>query len=240
MLPAVSIVLPCHNEEACLEGVVRDACGAGRELALDWEVVVVDDGSSDWSPELLRALQRDEPRIQVVTHERNRGYGAALRSGFARAVHPWIFYLDADGQYDPFDLRNHLALVSSETMVIGFRAPRRDGLIRLLNGSLWTALTNAMLGLRVRDVDCGFKVFPRALLEGDALRADGATVDAELLSLARHRGLTIHEVPVQHLPRRGGRASGARPEVVMRALFELAKLVLARPQERARAVQLTS
>lgn len=222
-LPSLSVVLPCLDEEASVARVVAQVSAVAERVAQRWEVLVVDDGSRDRTAAIVQDI--DDPRVRLLQHERNRGYGAALRTGFAAARHDWIFFLDADGQYEPEELARHASEVSDTTMLIGYRAERRDALHRVWNGRLWTWLVNLTLGLGVRDVDCAFKLFPRALVVDPPLRAEGASVDAELLLAGRRRRLQIVEVPVSHRPRQAGIATGARPQVVLRALLELAELL---------------
>ncbi len=226
VLGELSIVLPCHDEAKNVESVVRAACDAARAVARRWEVVVVDDGSGDGTSERVRALAAGQDRIRLVRHERNRGYGAALKSGFREARYDHVFYTDGDGQFDLAQLEGFLTAPGRRpgAVLAGYRHPRRDSLLRTLNGRSWTALANATLGLGVRDVNCAFKLFPRALLAQTPLSSRGAAIDAEILAEARRRGYPIAEAPVEHRPRRHGRQSGARPAVIARALYELWEL----------------
>jgi len=233
VLGELSIVLPCHDEAPNVEAVVRAACDAARTVAARWEIVVVDDGSVDGTGERVRALAARQDRIRLVRHERNRGYGAALKSGFREARYDHVFYTDGDGQFDLSQLAGFLAAPGRRpgAVLAGYRHPRRDSLLRALNGRSWTALANATLGLGVRDVNCAFKLFPRELLAATPLSSRGAAIDAEILAEARRRGYPIDEAPVEHRPRRHGRQSGARPVVIARALLELWEL----RQRRARS-----
>ncbi len=219
--PALSVVLPCFNEEANVEQAVREAAEAARRVAAAFEIVVVDDGSRDGTVERVRALQSRMPEVVLVRHGRNRGYGAALRSGFRAARYPWVFYTDGDAQFDARQLASVAGLIGGGRVVAGYRCPRNDGSARTLLGRGWTWVANRSLGLSVRDVNCAFKVFPKALLDAVPMRSRGAAIDAELLAEAARRGLRIEEVPVAHRPRRAGRSTGARPGVVLRALWEL-------------------
>jgi len=214
-------VLPCHQEEANVERVVLEAVQVGREVAGELEVIVVDDGSTDRTRARALALAERLPEVRVVGHETNRGYGAALRRGFETARHAWIFYTDGDGQFDLSELPRVLTVLEGHDVVSAYRIARRDGLGRYLNGVAWTALVNSLLGLGVRDVNCAFKVFPRALLDRTPTSSDGALVCAELLHAARRAGLSIGQVGVRHLPRVGGRQTGAHPRVILKAFMEL-------------------
>tara|TARA_B100001750_G_scaffold178057_1_gene146348 strand:- start:5135 stop:5884 length:750 start_codon:yes stop_codon:yes gene_type:complete len=224
-LGELSIVLPCHDEAENVESVVRAACAAGAAVAGRWEVVVVDDGSRDGTGDRVRGLMDADDTIRLVTHPQNQGYGAALRSGFRNARYAQVFYTDGDGQFDLAQLERFVgAGRGANTVLAGYRHPRRDSLLRSLNGRSWSALANVTLGLGVRDVNCAFKLFPRELLAATPLSSRGAAIDAEILAEARRLGYPIAEAPVVHRPREHGRQSGARPAVIARALVELIRL----------------
>ncbi|MEM1418740.1 MAG: glycosyltransferase family 2 protein [Myxococcota bacterium] len=223
-IESLSIVLPCRDEERNVGPVVRDALRMADVLAERAEVVVVDDGSRDGTVRVAEeAAQRSEARVplRVVRHARGRGYGAALRSGFEAARGHWVLYADADRQFELADAARLVALLPEHDLVCGYRRPRADGLGRELLGRAWSALVDHVLGTGLRDVNCGLKLFPRALFERIEVESAGALVDAEIVAKARALGYRIGEVPVRHRPRPEGRASGARPEVIVRALYEL-------------------
>ena len=224
-IASLTIVLPCWNEAAAIEGVVRAAAEVGARLCAGLELLVVDDGSTDDTLPRLRALEAQLPALRVLHHPRNLGYGAALRAGFRAARGEYIFYTDSDGQFDLRELPRFVEGLAEHELVVGYRLDRQDGPLRALFGRLWTASTDALLGTGVRDVNCAFKLFPRALVADEALGSEGALVGAELLSEARARGLRVGELGVRHLPRRAGQPTGARPRVIGRALLELAQLV---------------
>ncbi len=222
---SLSIVLPCFDEAAAIGGVVEAALAAGRSVVGQLEVLVVDDGSTDATAEAVEALCAVHPEVRLLRHGTNRGYGAALRTGFAAARHEHVFFTDGDGQFDLSDLPRLHELTMRYDVVSAYRRSRRDPWARVLNGLAWTLLTNVLLGADVRDVNCAFKLFPRKLLEEAELRSEGALLSAELLSEARRLGYSIGQLPVAHLPRRAGRATGADPAVIGRAFRELAELV---------------
>lgn len=218
---SVSAVLPAFNEEGNLERAVE---GLGRALttfAAGFEIIVVDDGSRDGTAELLERLRGGSPNLVVVRHPQNLGYGAALRSGFRRARFPWVFFMDADNQFDPAEVRLLIDRSRDADLVIGYRAVRRDPWPRRLNALAFFTLVRVLFGYLARDVNCAFKLIRRELLDNLNLRSDGALINTELLSLARRRGARIIEVPVHHYPRTTGTQTGARPAVVLRAFREL-------------------
>ena len=217
----LTVVVPAYNEQDNVRVAVEGVLGALDGHALPGEVVVVDDGSTDGTPRVLSALT--DARVRVVRHGSNRGYGAALASGFAAARGDHVAFMDSDRQFDPAELVRLLPPLLTHDMVVGYRAPRRDPPLRRVYGTAWTRLVNWAVDVDVRDVNCAFKVFPVALVRAP-LRSAGAGINGELLARARHMGLRIAEVAVSHHPRVAGRASGARPRVVLRAVRELLAL----------------
>lgn len=228
VLPELSVVLPCYNERLSIVEVVREAERAARGVARDVELVVVDDGSVDGSAEILRALEKEISSLKVVFHDVNRGYGSALRSGFDAVMKEHVFYTDSDGQFGFEQLEEAARLLEGYDVVIGYRAQRRDPWLRRLNGRLWTSLTNLCFGLQVRDVNCAFKLMPRALVRNAGLRSRGALIDAELLHEARRRDFSVAQIPVAHRQREEGAATGANLRVMLRAFTELVSVGLAR------------
>lgn len=221
---ALSIVLPCRNEEASVERVVRQALAHGERVAARLEVIPVDDGSSDATGGIVHRLAAEDPRVRPVHNPAGRGYGGALASGFRAAKHAWVFYTDGDGQFDLAQLADAVQLLARYDVVVGYREQRVESAARRGAGWVWTRVVNARFGLSVKDLDCAFKLMPRACLNEGALLSRGALVSAELLYRARAAGLRIGEMPVTHLPRVGGRATGSSPRVIARAGFELVTL----------------
>ncbi|MBK9189448.1 MAG: glycosyltransferase family 2 protein [Phycisphaerales bacterium] len=221
---SLSIVLPCRNEAENVARVVRAALREGSRVASRVEVIVVNDGSTDDTGMIGAELAREDPRVRVVTHEVGRGYGAALRSGFDAALMDFVFWTDGDGQFDLGELGSLLGLLGAFDAAIGFRRRRRDNIVRRLNGFCWTWLMRWMLGVRSRDVDCAFKVFPREFLQGVGLVSNGAMISAEILARASRAGLRIGEVGVRHQPRIAGTPSGGSLRVIAKAFAELRTL----------------
>lgn len=221
---SLSIVLPCRNEAGNVERVVAAALRAGKPVTDRLEVIVVDDGSTDNTAALADVAARSEAAVRVVRNERSLGYGGALKRGFAAATGDWVFFTDGDGQFDLAQLPTVMALIGPDRVVAAFRIHRRDPPLRRLMGRGWTWLVNIVFGLRVRDVDCAFKVFPREFLRSIELRSGGALISAELLARASYRGLKIVQVGVHHQARTAGRSSGGSPRVILRAVAELLSL----------------
>lgn len=223
-VPTLSLVLPAYNEAPNIALSVARGRAVLESLGGDWEIVAVDDGSTDGTGEILAGLRAADPRIVVVHHARNQGYGAALRSGFRAASCDLVFFTDADLQFDVGELPRLLSLVRRYDIVAGYRSPRRDPAWRRLNAWAWGRLVGGLFDLPVRDVNCAFKLFDRRVLDQIVVRSGGAFVNTEILVRARAAGFTLVEVPVRHFPRVAGSQSGARPEVVARAFRELLAL----------------
>ena len=217
----ISAVLPAFNEEANLEQSVGRMAQALDTYARNSEIIVVDDGSLDQTPFVLERMAGLYPTLRVVRHPRNRGYGAALRSGFAAARCPWVFMMDADNQFDPSELSLLLHHAAEADIVTGYRKHRRDPVLRRLNAWAFFTLVRFFFGHLVRDVNCAFKLIRRDLLTRMDLHADGALINAEVTVLARRLNARIIEVPVHHYPRLSGKQTGANPLVVLRAFREL-------------------
>lgn len=223
---ALSVVLPAYNEEANIERVVRDCCRYLDIRMPDYELVVVNDGSADRTGEILRRLSAEIPRLRPQHHEQNRGYGAALRTGFAAATKPFVFYMDGDGQFDIRDLDVLLPLATDEEHIVtGYRIERSDPFIRRLNAKLFGGfLVRIMLGVYVRDLNCAFKIIPNHILSNITLESTGALINAELYGRAVRRGFGIKEVGVHHYPRTAGTQTGAHISVIVRAFYDLFRL----------------
>jgi glycosyltransferase involved in cell wall biosynthesis len=225
----LSVVVPCFNEEGNIARVAGQAAEVGRTLASELEIVVVDDGSTDDTAQVLKALRAEIPELTIVTHLRNRGYGAAVRSGLDRASMDLVFLTDGDGQFDLGELPEAARLLRDHDVVAGYRVARSDGWWRGLWGRTWTALVNSALGLGVRDANCAFKLLPQSLLRSSDLRSDGALISAEIIFAARRSQLRVGEYAVTHFPRRAGRQTGASLRVIAVALSELVRFVRSRP-----------
>jgi len=223
-VPSLSAFFPAFNEEANIVAVATEILRVLPTVADDWELIVVDDGSSDLTGSLADALARAEPRVRVIHHPMNRGYGAAVRSGLAAARHDFVFLTDGDRQFDPAQLRYLLAEIGDADVVVGYRRRRADHVLRRFNTWAWNLLVGTVFRLRIRDVNCAFKLFRREVLARLTLRAEGAMVSTELLALTRRCGWRIVEVPVDHFPRLHGTASGGRPGVIMRGISEFLRL----------------
>jgi glycosyltransferase involved in cell wall biosynthesis len=237
---SVSIVLPAYNEAANIAVAVRAVLDALDGRGWEGEVIVVDDGSQDHTRSLVQALADADPRVRLVPHDRNQGYGAALRSGIGAARCEHIFFTDADLQFDVGEIGRLEAWSATYDIIVGYRRPRQDHWLRRLNGWSWNRLINGLFDLGVRDVDCAFKVFHRRVFDTIGIQSLGAFVNSEILVRASAAGFRIKEVPVSHYPRRAGTATGGQVRVIGRAWVELGELyhelrkVQRRPADRHR------
>jgi glycosyltransferase involved in cell wall biosynthesis len=222
----ISLFYPAFNEEANISKAVEIAGSVlGKLLSErkieDYEIIVIDDGSADRTGTIADKLAGQDQRVKVVHHKINLGYGAALWSGLQAAQYEWVFFTDADLQFSLDEIGKLLEFTNEYKAIIGYRAPRRDSLVRLINAKGWNILNRILFGLKVRDIDCAFKLLDRRLVAELPLETRGATMSAEMLIRLQRKGIRFKEVPVTHLPRTKGRATGARLSVIIRAFREL-------------------
>ncbi len=220
----LSVVIPAFNEEANIEECVRRVTAAAERLTEAHEILVVDDGSRDATARIVARLSEADPRVRLIRHEANAGYGEALRSGFEAATLDLVFLIDADNQFDPNELALFMPLIERVDVVAGYRINRRDGATRLAAARAWNVLVRALFYVPVRDIDCAFKLFRRSVFAQIDLESVGAMVSTELMLKLGRSGHRIVEVGVHHYPRRFGEARGIKLSVVVRAFTELASM----------------
>lgn len=229
MLPTLSLVLPCFNEEKNIEDTVREAFAWFAEEGIRGEVIVVNDGSSDRTVDVLDDLQKEFPLI-VITHACNMGYGTALCSGCDRATMDYIAFMDSDGQFHASDFHLLIPQLSHADFVSGVRLRRADPFVRSLNARLYGFLIRWMLGVRVRDINCAMKIFRRSLWMAIRPRiVTGALFNAELFLRLSMMHVHWQQIPVPHYPRLLGEPTGAKISVIIRMFRELWKLRRAKP-----------
>jgi glycosyltransferase involved in cell wall biosynthesis len=225
-MTGVTAVLPAFNEEEAIGATATQVAEALARLVDDYEVIVVNDGSKDGTREVVEKLHETNPNIRCISHPVNRGYGDALKTGLDAATKDLLFLTDGDGQFDPRELADFVPLMAAADLVIGYRAPRKDPFMRLLNGWGWRVVVTLLFGYTARDIDCAFKLFRRSVWQHVGVESGGATFSAELLIKARRCGYSLIERPVTHMPRRAGKATGANPRVILRAFRDIARLRL--------------
>jgi glycosyltransferase involved in cell wall biosynthesis len=221
---SISVFFPCYNEQDNVERTVEQALAVLKKLNADFEVIIVDDGSSDATGKIADEISIRDSRVKVVHHHPNLGYGAALQSGFKAASKELVFYTDGDGQFDISEMPPLLPLVEQYDIVSCYRLNRQDNLIRKLNGWAWTKLVCFLFNMKVRDIDCAFKLYKREIFDNIRMSSSGALIDTEILARAIREGYSITQRGVHHYPRTAGAQTGANLRVILRAFRELFKL----------------
>jgi hypothetical protein len=217
---SLTLVLPAFNEEANIDAVVQDSLATLPAYVDAYEIIVVDDGSRDRTGEIAAGLAAGDDRIRLVSHERNRGYGAALISGFEASTGDFVMFMDADRQFNIRDLRLLVPFAGEYDIVAGFRMERSDPLHRRVLAEMFNVSVRMLFGVHLRDIDCAFKLFRGDLLRGLPLTAPGALINTEIQAKARRQGASLQQVGVHHYPRIAGEATGGSPRVILRAVGE--------------------
>ncbi len=217
---SLSLVLPAFNEEANIEVVVRESLATLPAFAGDFDIIVVDDGSRDSTAEIVSRLADADCHVRLVSHPRNRGYGAALTTGFRASTGEFVMFMDADRQFDIRELRLLTPFADEYDIVAGFRMERSDPIHRRIFAEVFNVSVRILFGVHLRDIDCAFKLFRGDLLRGMHLTAPGALINTEIQAKARRGGAPLQQVGVHHYPRVAGEASGGSPRVILRAMGE--------------------
>jgi len=220
----ISVVLPAYNEEANIERQVRAVAAVLDELKFDdYEILVVDDGSRDRTSAIVQELGGELAKLKLLRHEKNRGYAQALRTGFTTARMPLVFYTDADNQFDVRELKNLLPAIDDYDIVSGFRIYRFDPLTRLILSWGYNLLVRVLFRIRIRDVDCAFKLFRREIFDRIQIESKKFFVDTEILAKASKLNLRMTEIGVRHYPREAGEST-VRPSHVLHTLREIVEM----------------
>lgn len=206
--PSISIFYPCYNDWGTMASMVMLTVRTARKLGADFDITIVDDGSGDHTKDLLQEIERLFPNdVRVLRHEKNRGYGGALRSGFAAATREWIFYTDGDAQYDVRELEKLVAAAGPDVDVVqGYKITRHDPLHRIVIGRIYHWMVRLAFGLQVRDVDCDFRLIRRTVFDKIQLVHDSGVICAEMMTKIQRAKCRIVEVPVHHYERHHGKS----------------------------------
>ena len=224
-LSSVTAFFPAYNDAGTIPSMVIMAFKALSQVTDDYEVVVVNDGSQDYTAEVLAELAGMYPRLRVITHPHNRGYGAALRTGFASATKEWIFYTDGDAQYDPHELKVLAeALREDVDIVNGYKIARQDPLHRIVIGRVYHHLVKFVFRLPLRDTDCDFRLFRRSIFERVQLESDSGTIALELVKKFHDAGCRFVEVPVHHYHRAYGQSQFFNFRRLIRTALQLSHM----------------
>jgi len=206
-LRSLSIFFPAYNDAATIPSMIISAFLTVQRITNDFEIIVVNDGSKDHTAELLNELQRLYPQVRVITHPQNRGYGAALRTGFSSASKEWVFYTDGDAQYDPRELVKLVeALESNIDVVNGYKIERSDPLHRIIIGRLYHHIVRMIFGFRLRDVDCDYRLMRRSIFDKVQLTSTSGTICLEMVKKMQDFRYRFSEVPVHHYHRAHGKS----------------------------------
>jgi len=223
--PGLSVFFPAYNDSGTIASLVITAIQSASKLTPNYEVIVVNDGSSDSTGQILDELARLYPQVRVVTHTVNRGYGGALRSGFAAASKEIIFYTDGDAQYDPSEMEALWQKMAPGTdLVNGFKISRADPLHRIIIGRIYHHTVKTLFGLRVRDVDCDFRLLRRSIFDTVRLEKNSGVICLEMMKKIQDAGFTIVEVPVHHYHRAHGHSQFFNFPRVFRTAVDVMKL----------------
>jgi glycosyltransferase involved in cell wall biosynthesis len=223
--PSITAFFPAYNDAESIGGLVGKADATLRELTSDYEIVVVNDGSRDRTAEILEGLRQKHPFLRVIHHERNRDYGGALRSGFRSATKELVFYTDGDGQYDPAEMRQLVTALAEDVDVVqGYKLERHDPVYRIIIGEFYGWCVRFLFGLKIRDVDCDFRLIRREALKAVDLTIDSGAICVELVRKLQDGGFRFREVPVHHHPRQFGRSQFFFPRRILRTWRDLLRL----------------
>lgn len=223
-MTSLTVAMPAHNEAANIAAMIEAVRAKVGPLVDDLEVVVCNDGSKDDTGAIVRRIGEQDPRVRLVEHPVNLGYGAAVRDAVWAATKELVFFTDSDLQFDVGELSRFLPRIGEADMVVGYRYDRKDPWKRRFFGNGWSWLVNVLFGYTARDIDCAFKLFKRAVIESFKVESGGAMFSAEFMARTKRAGFKIVEEPVSHYPRVAGTQSGAKLRVILRAFGELFKL----------------
>lgn len=228
IIDQISVFLPAFNEEQNIKTVTLKVQDVLEKVAEKWEIIIVNDGSTDSTYQSAVGLIKSDKRIRLISHKENRGYGASLKSGLYNARFDWIAFIDSDGQFDFSEITKFIEK-QKETgadMVIGYYKKRRVSAFKVLTSKIWELAVLILFGLRVHDIDCGFKLISKKVIESiSKLESErGAFISSELLIKAKEKGFKIEEIPVTHYPRTKGVGTGRNLNVIIKSFADLFRL----------------
>ena len=224
-LPSLSIFFPVFNEGQNIPIILTEVLSLAPKIAQKYEVLIINDGSTDNTNEIIKKYIKSNKNVKLIEHEKNRGYGAALKTGFYNSHFQYITYMDSDGQFEFSEIFKLLSKIGENDLVIGRRVRRADNFLRILNGMLWNLLVHSLFSIKFKDIDCGFKIMNRKVLDKiPKLKSNGATISVELVMKAKNKGFKIAQVDLIHKPRKFGKATGGSPLHIFRAFLDLYRL----------------
>jgi glycosyltransferase involved in cell wall biosynthesis len=227
-IPELSVFLPSFNEGGNIKGVVLKTRDVLQKVAGKWEIIVVNDGSTDSTGEIVTALEKTDSRIRLINHDENRGYGASFKTGLYSSKYEWISFIDSDGQFDFAEITNFLnkQKETNADLVIGYYKKRQVSKFKIITSKIWELAIFILFGLRVHDIDCGFKLISKVVVEKiPHLESErGAFISSEFLIKAKKLGFVIAEVPITHYPRIKGVGTGRNINVIIKSFIDLLRL----------------
>lgn len=224
-LSGLSIFFPAYNESQNIAATIHDALTYAPKVAEEFEIIVIDDGSTDETAAIVADIAKTNPSIRLVRHTQNKGYGAAVKTGLKNAKYPWIFFTDADRQFHFDELPHFVSLREKAEVIVGRRLKRRDPILRIILAQILLKYWNLLLfGLWMKDVDCAYKLIPTKYVKKMTLVTESAITVTEMMVKLKRMGLTFYETPVTHFSRRKGIQTGSNPRVIFRAFAESFKL----------------
>ena len=225
MIKSLSVFFPAFNEEKNIQSTVEDAVAVLKTLPLEWEILVINDGSQDNTALEVEKLIRKYPAVRLINHHGNKGYGGALKTGFAEAKYPWVVFADSDGQFKFAEVKKMLDKTDEADVILGYRLNRADPFQRRIFTWGWKMLAMIVLGLNVRDYSCGFKMIKKSVFESIMpINSEEKVTQIELLIKAKRKGYKFAEVGVHHYPRIHGVPTGANLAVVIKSFVDMMKL----------------
>ena len=225
----LSVFFPCYNEEKNIKNTVSKAIKVLKKVAKEWEIILINDGSKDNTAGVLKQIKKEYPKeISIITHNPNRGYGAALKSGLYNAKYNWIAFTDSDGQFDFGEITKFIdkQQKTKADIVIGYYLSRQVSKATILTSKIWEIIVFILFGLKVTDIDCGFKLINKNVIENiPKLEAErGAFISSEFLIKSKKAGFKIVELGVHHYPRVEGKATGRNLKVILKSFSDLFSL----------------
>jgi glycosyltransferase involved in cell wall biosynthesis len=226
----LSVFFPTYNEEKNISKTVKNTRRVLQNVAKKWEILIINDGSKDKTEQVSRQLEKLDKNIKLINHKVNKGYGGALKTGFSESKYKWVSFTDSDGQFDFSEITNFIEKQreSSADVVIGYYKKRQVSKFKIVTSKVWEYIVFFLFGLKVRDIDCGFKLISKKVID-DVMPLEserGAFISSEFLIKAKNKGYKIVEIPVTHYPRIQGSGTGRNLDVIIQSFIDLFKLRL--------------
>jgi len=225
-LSSLSVFFPAYNEEQNIQPLVKQALAFLPQVAKKFEVIIVDDGSEDNTQLVVKQLSTQFPQVKIVSHTQNRGYGAALKTGIAACQFDWIFFSDADLQFDITELKSFIPQTQKYRAILGYRTSRAEGFARVRNAYLFKIFVDLLFRVNVKDIDCAFKLFKADVIKPLKIDSNGAFTSAEILYKLKKNHVVFKQLPVTHFTRRWGNPTGANWKVAVKAGYEAISIYL--------------